>query len=94
VRTLSENQFHVLMAALLIGSLVLDEQAKLFLPTWSAPKVSLITLVLGLVWLAQFGAHRLRALQERIKVLQDRVERLTHRADAIEDAERARRARP
>jgi uncharacterized membrane protein len=93
MRSLSENQFHVLMALLLIGSLVLDDQAKRLLPTWSAPKVSVITLVLGLVWLALAGAHRLRALHDRIAVLQDRVDRLTHRADAIEDAERSRRAR-
>jgi uncharacterized membrane protein len=94
MRSLSENQFHVLMAALLFGSLVLDEQARRLLPTWGAPKVGVITLVLGLVWVALFGAHRLRALQDKIKVLQDRVDRLTHRADAMEDTERARRARP
>ena len=94
MRTLQERPFHLLMATLLIGSLLLDQEAGRHLPTWSMPRVGLVTFALGLVWIALFAGYRLRHLQTRIDVLEDRLERTSRRADALEDETRRRRGLP
>lgn len=91
MRALSESQFHALMALLAVVSLLLEDQAPRYLPTWSMPRIGLITFALGLCWLALFAAHRFRTLQQRIEVLQDRLERTAQRTDLLEDDARRRR---
>jgi hypothetical protein len=94
MRSLTEPQFHVLMAVLVVASLLLDDQAPKLLPGWSMPQIGLVTFVLGIVWVALFAAHRFRNLQSRIEVLEDRLERTQKRADMLEDDARARRGLP
>lgn len=94
MRTLGENQFHLLMGTLAIGSLFLDDAARKALPTWTMPRVGLVTLALGLCWVALFAGYRMRNLSLRIKVLEDRLERVDRRADTLEDIERQRRRLP
>ncbi|HLQ37440.1 MAG TPA: hypothetical protein VK348_06550 [Planctomycetota bacterium] len=94
MRALSENQFHTIMAALVVGSLLLDRAAPKLLPTWSPPLVGVITFALGLVWVALFAAHRFRNLGERIRVLEDRLDRTSRKADLLEDDARRRRGLP
>ena len=42
--------------------------------TWNPPQVSLMTLVLGLIWVGLFAGYRGRNLEDRIRVLEDRAE--------------------
>ena len=94
MRTLNEPQYHALMAVLAVGSLFLDQGMERALPTWSMPKISLVTFVLGLCWLALFCAFRIRGLHDRIRVLEDRLDRLSQRADGLEDGARRRHDLP
>lgn len=91
MRTVSENQFHVLMAVLLIVALFVEDQAPRLLPAWNVPRIGLISFALGLCWLALFAAHRFRNLQQRIDVLEERLDRTTLRTDVLEDDARRRR---
>ena len=58
MRTLQENQFHLVMGLLFVGSLFVDQAARSVLPTWRPPDVSVFTLVLAMVWLGMFTHHR------------------------------------
>lgn len=91
--TLGERSFHVVMAVAFAASLGVDPLMKSLVPTWNPPAVSLVTLVLGLVWVALFAAHRLREMEAKHRVLEDRLERTERRVQAI-DAELAERRRP
>ncbi|GAB4162436.1 MAG: hypothetical protein Fur0037_28650 [Planctomycetota bacterium] len=82
------------MAALAAGSLFLDEGARRILSSWTMPRVGLLTFAFGISWVALFLGYRIRTLADRLRVFEDRLDRLGRRADAIEDAERARRALP
>ena len=94
MRTLGEPGFHWLMAALVAGSLLLDQQASKALPTWSSPDVGMITFALGLVWVALAAQHRIRELERQRDVLKDRVDRLEQRTEALLDDARRRRDLP
>lgn len=94
MRSLPEPRFHLLMATLVVGSVLLDDQLPKVLPSWRMPAVGLVTFTLGLCWLALFAAHRIANLHARIEVLADQVERLQRRSDALEDDARSRRGLP
>jgi hypothetical protein len=94
MRSLAEGQFHAVMAVLVVASLFLDQGASRVIPTWSNPKIGLVTFALGMVWVALFGAHRVRNLQQQLRVLEDRLERTAARADSLEDEARRRRGMP
>jgi uncharacterized membrane protein len=91
--TLSERNFHVLMGALLLGSTILDRVLESATPSWNPPSVSLVTLAVGLVWVALFAGYRGRNIEQRMRVLEDRLERSERRVAAM-DAELADRRRP
>jgi hypothetical protein len=82
--SVSERNFHLLMGALLLGSVLLDRLMRAALPAWQMPQVTLLTLVLGLIWIGLFTVHRVRTLQERLRVLEDRLQRNERKADALE----------
>jgi hypothetical protein len=86
--------FHLRMAALVIGSLFLEQLAQKHLPHWSSPQIGIVTFVLGLAWVALFAFQLGKVSHDRVRVLEDRIERLTHRVDAAEDSQRARRSLP
>lgn len=81
----SERSFHLLMGALLFASLLLDRVMRSVLPTWNAPSVSLLSLVLGLVWVGLFAAYRTRLTDDQVRVLRDRAERAERKIAALED---------
>ncbi len=85
MRTLSETQFHMAMGVAVVGSLFLDQGIGAILPTWNPPQVGLITLVLGLVWVGLFAAHRISHCQDAQRVAEDRLDRMQRRLDALED---------
>jgi len=93
MRTLQENQFHLVMGLLFVGSLFVDQAARSVLPTWRPPDVSVFTLVLAMVWLGMFTHHRSEKLAARLRVAEDRLKRAEQRLNAQEDDER-RRADP
>lgn len=90
----NDTAFHLRMAALVIGSLFVEQLAVQHLPNWTSPRIGVVTFALGLAWVALFAFHHGRALQDKVRVLEDRVDRLTHRVDADEDERRARRSLP
>ncbi len=94
MRALPEPQFHLLMTALVLASLAVDQEMPKLLHDWNMPKVGLVTFTLGLCWIALFAAHRIANLHRRIEVLQDQLERTARRTDALEDDARARRSLP
>ncbi len=85
MRTLSESRFHMVMGIAVAGSLFLDRGFTAILPTWNPPDVGLITLVLGLVWVGLFAAHRANEGRDFRTVVDDRLDRLERRLDALED---------
>ncbi len=91
---LQEPQFHGLMAVLILLALALEQEGPRFMPGLTIPKVGIVTLAIGLCWLALFAAHRIRNLHERLDVLEERLRRTTQRTDALEDDARARRGLP
>ena len=94
MRTISENQFHLVMGIAVAGSLFLDRGITAVLPTWNPPQVSLISLVLGLVWVGLFAAHRASQGRDAQRVANDRLDRLERRAAALEDDARHRSPHP
>lgn len=94
MRTLAEPQFHMLMTALVVVSIALDQELPRLVPAWSMPKVGLATFTLGMCWLALFSAHRIANLHKRLEVLRDQLDRTARRTDALEDDARARRSLP
>ena len=94
MRTLREQQFHLLMAFLVIASMFVDQNATKVLPFWNMTTIGLVTFALGLCWVALFAAHRIRNLHERILVLEERLERTSQRAEMLEDDARRRRGLP
>ena len=67
------RNFHVAMAACVLGSLILDRLAPTLVPAWRPPAVGLLTFALGLVWVGGFAVHRLRRLEVLVRMLQERV---------------------
>ncbi len=85
MQTLSESRFHLVMGIAVAGSLFLDRGFRAILPTWNPPDVGLVTLVLGLVWVGLFAAHRANEGRDVRTVVNDRLDRLQRRLDALED---------
>ncbi len=90
----NDKSFHLRMAALVIGSLCLEQLAKKHLANWSSPEIGVITFVLGLAWVALTTLHFAKAQHERLKVAEDQLQRLREHVDALEDDRRARRSLP
>ena len=90
MKSLSENGFHWLMGALLLGSCFIDPLIQTALPTWDPPLPGLATVIIGLIWVGRFASWRLELAEESRRVLKDRVERLERRTAALEDELRAR----
>ena len=87
---LQENQFHLIMAVLLVGSLFLDQLAASVMGAWNPPEIGFVTFVLGMVWVALLATHRAEIAREKLDVMQDRLERMERKLNAWEDEERAR----
>ncbi len=94
MRTLQERPFHILMAALVFGSLFLDDFARRSLPAWNPPPVGFITFALGLVWVGMLTHTRSETHSDRARVAEDRIERLERRVAELEDETRARNRSP
>ncbi|MFM1874258.1 MAG: hypothetical protein RL398_3680 [Planctomycetota bacterium] len=94
MRFANDTNFHLRMAALLLGAMFLEYLAATRLHTWSAPQIGVVTFVLGLVWVAMTAFHHGRAQAEELRVLRDRVDRLSRQVEALEDDTRARRSLP
>ena len=90
----NDTAFHLRMAALVIGSLFLEQLARRNLPNWSSPQIGIVTFVLGLAWVALAAFHHAKATQDRVKVLDAKVERLQALCDALSDDQRTRRSLP
>lgn len=91
--TLGERPFHWLMGALFLGSTFLDPAMRAVTSAWSPPQVSLMTLVIGLIWVGLFAGYRGKNLEDRLRVLEDRAQRAERKIEAL-DAEFTQRHRP
>lgn len=89
-----DTTYHLRMAALVIGSLFLEQLARQHLPNWTSPQIGIVTFVLGLAWVALAAFHHARTTQERLRVLEAKLDRLSALTDALADEQRARRALP
>lgn len=94
MRFANDTSFHLRMAALVVGSLLLEQLARKHLPNWTSPSIGVITFVLGLAWVALTAFHHGKALHERLRVAEDQLERLRAHVDALEAEQRARRSLP
>ena len=86
--------FHLRMAALVIGSLFLEQLAKKHLEHWSSPEIGIVTFVLGLAWVALTAFHHARTSEERLRVVEARLQKLQAETDALIDEQRTRRSLP
>ncbi len=91
--TLGERPFHWLMGALFLGSTFLDPAMRAVTAAWSPPQISLMTLVVGLIWVGLFAGYRGKNLEDRMRVLEDRLQRSEQKVKIL-DAEMAERKRP
>jgi len=91
--TLGERPFHWLMGALFLGSTFLDPAMRTVTSAWSPPQVSLMTLVIGLIWIGLFAGYRGKNLEDRLRVLEDRSQRAERKIEAL-DLELTERHRP
>lgn len=91
--TLGERPFHFLMGALFLGSTFLDPAMRALTGAWSPPEVSLLTVVLGMIWVGLFAGYRGKNLEDRLRVLEDRAQRAERKLEML-DAEMAERNRP
>ncbi len=83
--TISERTFHLLMGGLFLGSCFLDEGMRTAFPSWSPPEANLITMVIGMIWVARYAAWKQTTTAEKIWVIEDRVQRLEKVVGAVED---------
>jgi len=83
------HNFHLLMAALLFTSLVIDQQE---LATWRAGKVSMVSLAMAMVWIGRFTFDGFRRRDAARRVLKNRVQDLEDRLDQVERDAKSRRA--
>lgn len=90
----NDTQLHLRMAALVIGSLFLEQLAKKHLEHWTSPEIGIVTFVLGLAWVALTAFHHARASEERLRVVEARLQKLQAETDALIDEQRARRSLP
>lgn len=89
--TLGERGFHLLLGTLFLLALAFETLAERHLPTWNPPQVGVLTLVVGLAWVARLTAWRAELQNERNRVLTDRIERLERKLAALEDDAMERR---
>lgn len=89
--TLGERGFHVLLGSLFVIAAAFETLAERFLSAWNPPRIGLLTVVVGLVWVARHAAWRSELGAERERVLADRIERLEHKLAALEDELEVRR---
>ena len=82
-------QLHLLMAALLLGSVVLDQREVEF---WKTGQIGIITLALALVWLGRYAMEGFQNRDAMIKVLHNRLKAVEERCDELERESRSRRA--
>ncbi len=88
------RSFHLVMGGLLVGAIVFENAMPDVLPAWRTPRIGLLTLVVGLVWVGRYAAWRGELDDERERVLADRVERLERALRAVEDELRERTRPP
>lgn len=81
----TDTRLHLVFAVLFIGSFFLDEQMSKLLPTWSDPKVGLLSYVIGIFWMGSLILDRVRELQNKNRVLEDRIDRNKNKIRALED---------
>ena len=81
---IQERSFHWIMGALFLSSAFLDQGMRSLVSSWNPPEASMITLVVGLIWVGRFSAWRLAKASERERVLLDRIERLEARTSGLE----------
>lgn len=81
----NESNFHLLMGAALFASTFVDRAIRAAFPGWNPPEVSLLTLVIGLLWVAVFVGYRMRGQHDDVRVLRERVDRAEQRMAAMED---------
>lgn len=92
--SIPEHRFHWLMGALFLGSTFVDQGMARLVSSWNPPQASLITVVIGLVWVGRLVVWRGDRAGERERVLDDRIERLERKIGALEDELRERARRP
>lgn len=85
MKSLSEQSFHVLMAALLAGSCLMDRYLPESFSGWNPLSVSVLSLAIGLVWIGRFTTWRLELASEQLRVMRDRLERVERQHSALED---------
>ena len=72
---IQERSFHWIMGALFLGSAFLDQGMRSLVSSWNPPEASMITLVVGLIWVGRFSAWRLAKASERQDQRDPRIHR-------------------
>ncbi len=83
--TKTDKRLQFVFALLFIGSFFLDDQVVKILPTWSDPKVGLLSYVIGIFWMGSLILDRMRDLENKHRVLEDRIDRHKNKIRALED---------
>ncbi len=89
----AQRNFHLIMAGLLLGILILDQNRE-HLAFWSPPMVSGVSLALAGIWLWHALNLRIRKLQQSKLVLEDRMQRAERKIDGLEQELLLLRRRP
>ncbi|MCC6785470.1 MAG: hypothetical protein IT457_21645 [Planctomycetes bacterium] len=82
--TLGERGFHVLLGTLFLSAAIFETLAERHLAAWNPPTIGVLTLAVGLAWVARYAAWRAELMTERERVQDDRLERLERKIAALE----------
>ncbi len=81
----NEPLTHSVFAILFFASGFYGEQLSQVIPGWKDPKVGILCVVIGLLWLLRFCVERYKEMNDAIRVLKDRVQRSENHIKLLED---------
>ena len=94
MQTLDERKFHLLMGAVFLSAVILEEFLGSQATLWNPPRIGFVTFIVGMVWVGRYCGWRSELDAEQRRVLDDRLARQERRIDALEDELRAARRDP
>ena len=94
MHSLDERKFHLLMGAVFLSAVILEEFLGRQAALWNPPRIGFVTFIVGMVWVGRYAGWRSELDSELRRVLDERLARQERRIDALEDELRAARRDP
>lgn len=92
--SVGERNFHLVMGAVFVGAIVLENALPKILTAWNPPQLGFLAFIVGLVWVGRYAAWRSELHDEKDRVVDERLDRLEKLHKSLEDDLRERFRRP